>query len=88
MTDGDTVFALATGGRSLDAANPLALNDLLAAGAEAVTRAIVKAVRAATGVNGHDGGGTYLAYGDLYGTPQQTAQSPDNTVHGVDSPSA
>ncbi|MEU9089771.1 P1 family peptidase [Streptomyces sp. NPDC048428] len=88
MTDGDTVFALATGGRSLDAANPFALNDLLAAGAEAVTRAIVKAVRAATGVNGRDGGVTYLAYRDLYGTPQQTTPSPDNRVHGVDSPSA
>ncbi len=87
MTDGDTVFALATAGRTLDPADPTALNDLLAAGAEAVARAIVKAVRAATGVNDRDGGGTYLAYGDLYDTPRQSAQSPDNRVHGADSPS-
>ncbi|MFI7363088.1 P1 family peptidase [Streptomyces sp. NPDC050149] len=87
MSDGDTVFALATGVRTLDPANPLAINDLLAAGAEAVTRAIVKAVRAATGVNGRAGGGTYLAYGDLYDTPRQSAQSPDRTAREADSPS-
>lgn len=87
MSDGDTVFALATGVRTLDPANPLALNDLLAAGAEAVTRAIVKAARAATSVNGRADGGTYLAYGDLYDTPRQSAQSPDNTGREADSPS-
>lgn len=87
MSDGDTVFALATGVLTPDPANPLALNDLLAAGAEAVTRAIVKAARAATGVNGRAGGGTYLAYGDLYDTPRQSAQSPDNTGREADSPS-
>ncbi|MFD5726119.1 P1 family peptidase [Streptomyces sp. NBC_00523] len=67
MTDGDTVFALATGRRDLDAEDPVALNPLLAAGAEAVARAIVKAVRAAEGVRGRDGGGTFPSYGDLYG---------------------
>ncbi|MFG2568169.1 P1 family peptidase [Streptomyces sp. NPDC048567] len=67
MTDGDTVFALATGRRDLDAEDPVALNPLLAAGAEAVARAIVKAVRAAKGVRGGDGGGTFPSYGDLYG---------------------
>ncbi|WP_405898285.1 P1 family peptidase [Streptomyces sp. NBC_00727] len=69
MTDGDTVFALATGRQDLDAENPGALNPLLAAGAEAVARAIVKAVRAATGVEGRTGGGTFPSYGDLYGPP-------------------
>ncbi|OKJ70495.1 P1 family peptidase [Streptomyces sp. CB02460] len=67
MTDGDTVFALATGRRDLDAEDPVALNPLLAAGAEAVARAIVKAVRAAKGVRGRDGGGTFPSYSDLYG---------------------
>ncbi|MEV5603202.1 P1 family peptidase [Streptomyces sp. NPDC052299] len=67
MTDGDTVFALATGRRDLDARDPVALNPLLAAAADAVTRAIVKAVRAAKGVEGRDGGGPFLSYGDLYG---------------------
>ncbi|MEV0576286.1 P1 family peptidase [Streptomyces sp. NBC_01463] len=88
LTDGDTVFALSTGGRTLDPANPIALNDLLAAGAEAVTRAIVKAVRAATGVNGRGGGGTYPAYGDLYGAPQPPDSAPDGGDRDADSPSA
>ncbi|WP_329026271.1 MULTISPECIES: P1 family peptidase [unclassified Streptomyces] len=69
MTDGDTVFALATGREALDAEDLFAFNPLLAAGAEAVARAIVKAVRAATGVEGRDGGGTFPSYGDLYGPP-------------------
>ena len=47
LSDGDTVFALATGERPLEAGQPLALNELLAAGADVVTRAIVRAVRAA-----------------------------------------
>ncbi|MEU1277392.1 P1 family peptidase [Streptomyces sp. NPDC005805] len=66
MNDGDTVFALATGAQALDAGNPLALNDLLAAGADVVTEAIVRAVRAARGVDGP--GGPFPAYRDLYGT--------------------
>ncbi|MFF9566817.1 P1 family peptidase [Streptomyces sp. NPDC014685] len=66
LTDGDTVFALATGARRLDPQNPIALNDLLVAGADALTRAIVKAVRAARTVNGGPGGGSHLSYSDLY----------------------
>ncbi|MER6104549.1 P1 family peptidase [Streptomyces sp. NPDC001832] len=65
LTDGDTVFALATGARSLDPQNPIALNDLLAAGADTLTRAIVKAVRAAQSIDGRPGG-SYPAYSDLY----------------------
>ncbi|MFC8780794.1 P1 family peptidase [Streptomyces nigra] len=64
LNDGDTVFALATGGRALDA-DPLALNDVLAAGADMVTRAIVRAVRAAEPVDGP--GGAWPSYGELYG---------------------
>ncbi|MEU3851913.1 P1 family peptidase [Streptomyces sp. NPDC029554] len=64
LNDGDTVFALATGDRALDAADPLALNEVLAAGADVVTRAIVRAVRAATPVDGP--GGTWPSYGELY----------------------
>ncbi|MFD4715271.1 P1 family peptidase [Streptomyces sp. NPDC058430] len=66
LNDGDTVFAVATGTRPLDEANPLALNDILAAGADMVTRAIVRAVLAAESVRGP--GGTFLSYGDLYGS--------------------
>ncbi|MFJ5560897.1 P1 family peptidase [Streptomyces sp. NPDC093250] len=65
LSDGDTVFTLATGARPLDAANPLALNGLLAAGADLVTRAIVRAVRAAEPVDGP--GGAWPSYGTLYG---------------------
>ncbi|MFJ3893060.1 P1 family peptidase [Streptomyces sp. NPDC090083] len=65
LNDGDTVFALATGTRPLDAQNPLALNEVLAAGADAVTRAIVRAVRAAEPVDGP--GGTWPSYEELYG---------------------
>ncbi|MFI1397486.1 P1 family peptidase [Streptomyces sp. NPDC020681] len=64
LNDGDTVFALATGGVPLDAANPLALNEVLAAGADVVTRAIVKAVLAAGGVDG--AGGVFPSYRELY----------------------
>ncbi|MFD9002010.1 P1 family peptidase [Streptomyces sp. NPDC059582] len=66
LNDGDTVFALATGARPLDAANPLALNEILAAGADLVTRAIVRAVRAAEPVDGP--GGRWPSYEALYGT--------------------
>ncbi|MBR8642108.1 P1 family peptidase [Streptomyces tuirus] len=64
LNDGDTVFALATGDRALDTANPLALNEILAAGADVVTRAIVRAVRAAEPVDGP--GGAWPSYGELY----------------------
>ncbi|MFF6985192.1 P1 family peptidase [Streptomyces sp. NPDC010273] len=65
LNDGDTVFTLATGTRPLNAQNPLALNEILAAGAETVTRAIVRAVRAAEPVEGP--GGTWPSYEELYG---------------------
>ncbi|GGS05764.1 hypothetical protein GCM10010252_50630 [Streptomyces aureoverticillatus] len=64
LNDGDTVFALATGDRALDAANPLALNEVLAAGADMVTRAIVRALLAAESVE--TTAGTFHAYRDLY----------------------
>ncbi|MGY5059102.1 P1 family peptidase [Streptomyces sp. 900105755] len=64
LNDGDTVFALATGVRPLDE-HPLALNEILAAGADLVTRAIVRAVRAAESVDGP--GGVWPSYGELYG---------------------
>ncbi|MFJ2904244.1 P1 family peptidase [Streptomyces sp. NPDC087212] len=65
LNDGDTVFALATGARPLDAEAPLALNEILAAGADMVTRAIVRAVRAAESVT--TDGGTWPGWGELYG---------------------
>ncbi|MFD7685751.1 P1 family peptidase [Streptomyces sp. NPDC059781] len=65
LSDGDTVFTLATGARPLDAADPLTLNEVLAAGADLVTRAIVRAVRAAGPVDGP--GGSWPSYGELYG---------------------
>ncbi|MYW16017.1 hypothetical protein GT039_10515 [Streptomyces sp. SID2955] len=64
LHDGDTVFALATGTRPLDP-HPLALNDILAAGADLVTRAIVRAVRAAESVDGP--AGFWPSYEELYG---------------------
>ncbi|CQR63551.1 P1 family peptidase [Streptomyces leeuwenhoekii] len=66
LNDGDTVFALATGARPLDPGQPLALNEILAAGADMVTRAIVRAVRAAEPADGP--GGTWPSYRELYGT--------------------
>jgi L-aminopeptidase/D-esterase-like protein len=65
LNDGDTVFALATGERPLDAVHPLALNEVLAAGADLVTRAIVRAVRAAEGSRGL--GAPCVSYAELYG---------------------
>jgi L-aminopeptidase/D-esterase-like protein len=66
LNDGDTVFTLATGARPLPPqAGPLALNALLAAGADLVTRAIVRAVRAAESVDGP--GGMWPSYRELYG---------------------
>ncbi|NBM18860.1 P1 family peptidase, partial [Streptomyces sp. GC420] len=75
MSDGDTVFALATGALPLpqdEVADPAfaavsataAFNDVLAAGADTVMRAIVRAVLAAEGVDGP--GGLFPAYRDLY----------------------
>ncbi|MER6079007.1 P1 family peptidase [Streptomyces sp. NPDC001833] len=64
LHDGDTVFALATGARPLDT-GPLALNEILAAGADLVTRAIVRAVKAAESVDGP--GGVWPSYSELYG---------------------
>jgi L-aminopeptidase/D-esterase-like protein len=66
LNDGDTVFALATGARPLTPDHPLALNEILAAGADLVTRAIVRAVRAADPVDGP--GGVWPSYGELYGS--------------------
>ncbi|MEU1401593.1 P1 family peptidase [Streptomyces sp. NPDC005728] len=65
LHDGDTVFALATGARPLGSEHPLALNDILAAAADLVTRAIVRAVHAAESVDGP--GGVWPSYGELYG---------------------
>ncbi|WP_217177870.1 P1 family peptidase [Streptomyces sp. AC495_CC817] len=66
LNDGDTVFTLATGTRPLPPeAGPLALNELLGAGADLVTRAIVRATRAAESVTGP--GGAWPSYGELYG---------------------
>jgi hypothetical protein len=53
------------GARPLAGTNPLALNEILAAGADVVTRAIVGAVRAAESVDG--AGGEWPAYEELYG---------------------
>ncbi|AIR98900.1 P1 family peptidase [Streptomyces glaucescens] len=69
LNDGDTVFALATGARPLDGGGPLALNEILAAGADLVTRAIVRAVRAAEPVDGP--GGIWPTYGELYGSRRE-----------------
>ncbi|WP_432249155.1 P1 family peptidase [Streptomyces sanyensis] len=66
LHDGDTVFALATGDRPLDRTDPLALNGILAAGADTVTEAIVRAVRAAETVDGP--GGWFPSYTELYGS--------------------
>ncbi|WP_189382766.1 P1 family peptidase [Streptosporangium nondiastaticum] len=75
LNDGDTVFALSTGDRPLlsedvfgDTATLLAagaLNEILAAGADAVTRAVVKAALAAESVEGP--GGVFPSYRELYG---------------------
>ncbi|RII14967.1 Peptidase family S58 [Streptomyces sp. YIM 130001] len=71
LHDGDTVFTLATGERSLSA-DPLSelteVNAVLAAGADVVTRAVVKAVLAARTVDGP--GGVFPSYSDLYGPPE------------------
>ncbi|MDT0343112.1 P1 family peptidase [Streptomyces litchfieldiae] len=70
MTDGDTVFALATGGRPgpsgpTPVESALAFNELLTAGADVLARAVVKGVLAAESVD--TPGGVFPAYRDLYG---------------------
>ncbi|MFF8813338.1 P1 family peptidase [Streptomyces pactum] len=78
LTDGDTVFALATGVRPLPpgaqgaTAGPpatwdvdaMAVNEVLAAGADVVTRAVLDAVLRAESIDGP--GGVFPAYRDLY----------------------
>lgn len=72
LTDGDTVFALATGDRPLlpvdvpvlPLERALVLNEALAASAEVLTRAVVKAVCAAEGAD--TPGGVFPAYRELY----------------------
>ncbi|MEU6062717.1 P1 family peptidase [Streptomyces sp. NPDC047097] len=65
LNDGDTVFTLATGARPLpEADGPLALNSLLSAAATVVTRAVVRAVRAAEPVAGP--GGDFPSYRELW----------------------
>ncbi|MEV0123373.1 P1 family peptidase [Streptomyces sp. NPDC050703] len=64
LNDGDTVFALATGERALADGGPLALNEILAAGADLVTAAIVRAMLAADSVR--TPGGTFPSYRELY----------------------
>ncbi|SFC17911.1 P1 family peptidase [Streptomyces aidingensis] len=67
LTDGDTVFALATGAQPLSAEQPAvaAVNEILAAGAEVLCRAVVRAVLAAGSVT--TPAGHFPAYRDLYG---------------------
>lgn len=78
MHDGDTIFSLATGERPLADGE---LNDLLAAAADVLTRAVVKAVLAAEGVNGP--GGVFPSYRDLYGRPAapSSAREPSRPGH-------
>lgn len=65
LTDGDTVFTLATGQVRVPPGDPAAVNEILAAGADVLARAIVKAVRAARSTEGP--GGRLLSYTELYG---------------------
>jgi L-aminopeptidase/D-esterase-like protein len=65
LNDGDTVFAVSTARSPLAEGNELALNEILAAGADVVTRAIVSAVHAAESIEGP--GGTFPSYRELYG---------------------
>jgi L-aminopeptidase/D-esterase-like protein len=65
LTDGDTVFTLATGQVRVEPGDPVVVNEILAAGADVLARAIVKAVRAARSTEGP--GGRLLSYTELYG---------------------
>ncbi|MFE3518393.1 P1 family peptidase [Streptomyces sp. NPDC059166] len=67
LTDGDTVFTLSTGALPLPGEPVAALNGILAAGADTLARAVVKAARAASGVDGP--GGAFPSYSELYGAP-------------------
>ncbi|MFJ5547835.1 P1 family peptidase [Streptomyces sp. NPDC093225] len=62
MHDGDTVFALSAGERPAEDLDEY--NAVLAAGADVLARAVVRAVLAAEGVDGP--GGVFPAYRDLY----------------------
>ncbi|GHF74928.1 hypothetical protein GCM10010218_64950 [Streptomyces mashuensis] len=73
LTDGDTVFALATGEHPLPEEESLpgsadfaagAVNDILAAGADALTRAVVKAILTTESVD--TPGGVFPSYRSLY----------------------
>ncbi|MFI7242798.1 P1 family peptidase [Streptomyces qinglanensis] len=75
MHDGDTVFALATGARELETGE---FNEVLAAGADVVVKAVVKAVRAAGGVDGP--GGVFPSYSDLYGPALPGADEAGSSV--------
>ncbi|MGP3989552.1 P1 family peptidase [Streptomyces sp. 3N207] len=73
MHDGDTAFALAVSSRELQGGE---FNEVLAAGADVVARAVVKAVRVADGVDGS--GGVFPSYTDLYG-PALSEPEGDNS---------
>ncbi|WP_234434078.1 P1 family peptidase [Streptomyces sp. NRRL F-5126] len=64
LNDGDTVFGLATGVLPLRE-DMSAVNEILSAAADVVTRAIVRAVLAAESVHGP--GGVFPSYRELYG---------------------
>ncbi|WP_367125160.1 P1 family peptidase [Streptomyces phytohabitans] len=64
LNDGDSVFTLATCQQPVDGA---ALNELLGAGADVLTRSVVRAVLAAESVDGP--GGVFPSYRELYGSP-------------------
>ncbi|MFE2374561.1 P1 family peptidase [Streptomyces sp. NPDC059398] len=68
LHDGDTVFALATGTRHRPDLS--VLNEVLAAGADVLTRAVVRGIRAAESVDGP--GGRFPAHRDLYGAGAKT----------------
>ena len=74
LNDGDTVFALADEARNAEGrpADPPALNEILAAGADQVTRAIVDAVRSAESVTGP--GRDVPVVRELYGDPYPAAR--------------
>ncbi|MFC8231297.1 P1 family peptidase [Streptomyces sp. NPDC057287] len=65
LTDGDTVFTLSTDRHPLPPDTVAAFNAVLAAGADVLSRAVVKAARAARGVDGP--GGAFPSYSELYG---------------------
>jgi L-aminopeptidase/D-esterase-like protein len=64
LNDGDTVFSLATGRVPLGD-DALAVNEVLAAAADVVARAIVRAVLTAPSIEGP--GGVFPSYRELYG---------------------